>query len=120
MPGRWTWCTAIRRTIQRGIEVYRDRVIFFGCGDFLNDYEGIRGYETFRSDLALMYFPTFDRASGKLIRLALTPTRIRNFRVNRAQDADARWLEEMLNREGRALGTRVEREHDNDLVLRWG
>jgi len=104
----------------KGIEVYRDRVILFGCGDLLNDYEGIGGYESFRSDLALMYFPTFDRASGRLIRFALTPTRIRNFRVNLAQQADARWLEEMLNREGRALGTRVEREGDSDLVLRWG
>ena len=104
----------------KGIEVYRDRVILFGCGDFLNDYEGIRGYEAFRSDLALMYFPTFDRASGRLIRFALTPTRIRHFRVNRAQEADARWLEEMLNREGRKLGTRVERQRDNSFVLRWG
>ncbi len=104
----------------KGIEVYRDRVILFGCGDFLNDYEGIRGYEAFRSDLALMYFPTFDRASGRLIQFALTPTRIRRFRVNRAQEADARWLEEMLNREGRDLGTRVERQRDNGFVLRWG
>ena len=31
-----------------------------------------------------------------------------------------RWLEEMLNREGRELGTRVERQRDNSFVLRWG
>jgi hypothetical protein len=29
---------------------------FTACGDFLNDYEGITGYERYRGDLALMYF----------------------------------------------------------------
>ena len=48
----------------KAIEVYRDRLILYGCGDFLNDYEGIRGYEAFRADLALMYFPTFDPRPG--------------------------------------------------------
>ena len=66
----------------KGIEVYRERLILYGCGDFLNDYEGIRGHEAFRADLALMYFPTLDPASGRLMRFALTPTRIRHFRVN--------------------------------------
>ena len=32
----------------RAIEVYKDRLILYGCGDFLNDYEGISGYEEFR------------------------------------------------------------------------
>jgi poly-gamma-glutamate capsule biosynthesis protein CapA/YwtB (metallophosphatase superfamily) len=36
----------------KAIEVYRDRLILYGCGDFLNDYEGIKGYEEFRDDLA--------------------------------------------------------------------
>nr|WP_298377384.1 CapA family protein [uncultured Bradyrhizobium sp.] len=38
----------------RAIEIYRDRLILYGCGDFLNDYEGIRGYERYRDDLVLM------------------------------------------------------------------
>ena len=104
----------------KGIEVYRDRPVFYGCGDFLNDYEGIRGHEAFRPDLALMYFPTFDTATGKLANVALTSVRIRNFRVNRAREADARWLEDLLNREGRELGTRVEGQRDGTLALRWG
>src|SRR5262249_7836262 len=37
----------------RAIEIYRNRLILYGCGDFLNDYEGIRGYERYRDDLAL-------------------------------------------------------------------
>ena len=40
----------------KAVEVYRNRLILYGCGDFINDYEGIRGYEEFRDDLVLMYF----------------------------------------------------------------
>ena len=28
----------------KAIEVYEGRLILYGCGDFLNDYEGIAGY----------------------------------------------------------------------------
>jgi len=104
----------------KGIEVYRDKAIVYGCGDFLNDYEGIGGYEAFRSDLGLMYFPTVHVPTGKLVGFSLTPTRIRHFRVNRADERDAQWLGDMLNREGRALGTRVERQIGGALGLRWG
>lgn len=102
----------------KGIEIYRGKPILYGCGDFLNDYEGIRGHESYRPDLALMYFPMLD-ATGRLTRFALTPTQIRRFRVNRAPEEGARWLEETLNREGKQFGTRVEREPDNSLQLRW-
>src|SRR5690606_9984554 len=32
----------------KGIEVYRDKLILYGCGDFLTDYEGITGHERYR------------------------------------------------------------------------
>jgi poly-gamma-glutamate synthesis protein (capsule biosynthesis protein) len=44
----------------RPIEHYRGKLILYGCGDFLDDYEGIAGYEEFRDDLTLMYFPTVE------------------------------------------------------------
>lgn len=92
----------------RGIEVYRERLVLYGCGDFLNDYEGIEGYREYRPDLALMYFPTLDAASGRLLELVLVPMRIRHLRVNRATEQDATWLQAMLDREGMRFGTRVE------------
>jgi poly-gamma-glutamate synthesis protein (capsule biosynthesis protein) len=91
----------------KAIEVYKNKLILYGCGDFLNDYEGIGGYEEFRADLALMYFATLDSSSGKLMGLQMTPTQIRRFKVNRASRADARWLRDTLNREGARYGTRV-------------
>lgn len=102
-----------------GIEVYRDRPILYGCGDFLNDYEGISGYESFRGDLSLMYFLTIDAASARLLRLSMIPMQTRRFRLNRASAADTRWLQRVLDRESRPLGGRVEAEQDGSLALHW-
>jgi poly-gamma-glutamate synthesis protein (capsule biosynthesis protein) len=102
----------------KGIEIHHDRPIMYGCGDFLNDYEGIGGYERFRAELGFMYFPTFG-ATGALDEFTLVPTRIRRFRVNRARGDDVTWLVEMLTREGRDFGTSVARAADDSLLLRW-
>jgi poly-gamma-glutamate synthesis protein (capsule biosynthesis protein) len=103
----------------KGIEVYRERPIIYGCGDFLNDYEGIGGHEEYRPDLSLMYFPMLDACTGRLLQFAVTPTQIRCFRVNRAPAEGVRWLFETLNHEGAGLGTRVERQADDTFLLRW-
>jgi len=103
----------------KGIEVYRDRLILYGCGDFINDYEGIRGYEEFRGDLGLMYFVHLEPETGRLAGLKMVPTRIRDYSVTRASQVETLWLCEMLNREGRKLGTRVECLEDDTLALRW-
>jgi poly-gamma-glutamate synthesis protein (capsule biosynthesis protein) len=103
----------------KGIEVYREKPIIYGCGDFINDYEGIGGYRQFRGDLGLMYFVSMDAASGRLTSLRLVPTRIRKFRVTRAALPDIRWLSETLNREGKKFGTRVEEGEDRTIELRW-
>jgi poly-gamma-glutamate synthesis protein (capsule biosynthesis protein) len=92
----------------KGIEVYRGKPIFYGCGDFIDDYEGIEGYEGFRADLGLMYFPTLDTKSGVLTDLQLVPTRIRHFRVNYAATDESRWLLDVLNRESEHLGARFQ------------
>jgi len=104
----------------KGIEVYRSKLILYGCGDFVNDYEGIGGYESFRAELTLMYFPTVEAVSGRLLRLALVPMRLRRLRLERAPDADARWLEAMLDREGKTLGTRAGHTEGGGIELRWG
>ena len=46
----------------RGFEIYSERLILYGCGDFLNDYEGIRGFEEVppRSRAALSSGPVPD------------------------------------------------------------
>jgi len=82
----------------RPMEIYRGRLILYGCGDFINDYEGITGYERYRDDLTLMFFPVLDAASGRLLSLDLVPMQIRRLRLNRASAEDARWVRDTLNR----------------------
>lgn len=101
----------------KAIEIYEDKLILYGCGDFLNDYEGIGGYENFRPDLSLMYFPGFDPVS-KLVSLQVTPMQVKSFRLNRANRADATWLTDTLNREGTRFGSRLELREDNSMALR--
>ena len=103
----------------KAIEVYRDKPIFYGCGDFLNDYEGISGYEECRSHLVLMYFVTVDRFTGKLLRLEMTPLETKRFRLQLAAHQDAVWLRDILNREGKGMGTGVMLNAENELVLQW-
>jgi len=101
----------------KGLEVYRGKPILYGCGDFLNDYEGIAGYEQYRGDLGVLYFPTFE--NDQLIRFAMTPTQTRHLRANPAPAIDVRWLIATLNREGRQFGTQVLRLAEQDLLLHW-
>ena len=103
----------------KGIEVYKGKLIIYGSGDLLNDYEGIGGHEEYRADLSLMYFPSVDPSTGKLVQLQMKPTQIRHLRINSANVNDALWLKDMLNREGHELGTRVKLNPDNSLVLEW-
>ncbi len=65
----------------KSIEVFKNRLALYGCGDFLNDYEGITGYEEFRDDLALMYFADIDPATGDLQTLEMVPLQIRGFQL---------------------------------------
>jgi poly-gamma-glutamate capsule biosynthesis protein CapA/YwtB (metallophosphatase superfamily) len=95
----------------RPLEIYRGKLIVYGAGDFLNDYEGIEGNESYRDDLALMYFPTFDSRTGRLTRLRMVPVQIFRFSLRRASAADAAWLSEVLNTESRHFGTRVRLEN---------
>ncbi len=101
-----------------GIEVHRERLVIYGCGDFLNDYEGIGGHESFRPELTLMYFPRL-AADGRLRGLELVPMRIRRFRLERAAPEDAAWLAAMLVREGARFGTGAELLGDGRIALRW-
>ena len=90
----------------RGLEIYRDRLILYGCGDFITDYEGIEGYEQFRGDLAIAYLPSF-KEDGTLSELTLVPYQLRRFRLQRASQADKAWLKETLDRESARFGTHI-------------
>jgi poly-gamma-glutamate capsule biosynthesis protein CapA/YwtB (metallophosphatase superfamily) len=103
----------------KAIEVYRERLILYGCGDFLTDYEGISGYEQFRGDLTLMYLLKVDPRQGRLLDVRMIPMQVRRFRLNRASAEDSQWLCDLLNRLGKPFGAQAQMESNHSLTLRW-
>ena len=103
----------------KGIEIYRNRLVLYGCGDFLNDYEGIQGYENYRDDLAVMYFADIAPASGDLVAAEIVPLQIRLFRLNRAGSSDVDWVQQRLERESRRFATCIAAAPAGRLVLSW-
>jgi poly-gamma-glutamate capsule biosynthesis protein CapA/YwtB (metallophosphatase superfamily) len=101
----------------RAVEVFKDGLILYGCGDFLTDYEGIRGYERFRGDLAVMYLVDVDLQSGQLASARLVPMHMRRFRLERVSASDARWLCNLLNELGKPFATRTRLADDDSLIV---
>jgi poly-gamma-glutamate synthesis protein (capsule biosynthesis protein) len=99
----------------RPIEIYRDRLILYGCGDFVDDYEGIEGYEKYRDDLRPMYLASL--AGGRLTSLRIVVLQARQLRLHRASFADAAWLHGTLDRISRPFGTHVALDDDGTLML---
>ena len=91
----------------RPIEIYRGRPILYGCGDVIDDYEGIRGHEPFRGDLRLLYLVDTDAVSGELVSLRMIPLRLRRMRLERASRDDTEWLRTTMGQISRCFGTRV-------------
>jgi poly-gamma-glutamate synthesis protein (capsule biosynthesis protein) len=103
----------------KAIEVFKGRLILYGCGDFVTDYEGISGYEMLRGDLGLVYLVELDSRNGQLMSARLVPVQMRSFRLERASATDAGWLCTLLNRLGTPFRTRVELVEDNRMTLKW-
>jgi len=101
----------------RPVEVYGGRLILYGCGDLVTDYEGIPGYEDWRGDLGALYLPTLGR-DGTLVSLRAFCMRMERFRLTRVGRDDEEWLRATLNRIGRPFGSAFAREEDGALVLR--
>ncbi|MFW6175447.1 MAG: CapA family protein, partial [Acidobacteriota bacterium] len=103
----------------KGVEVHAGRLVLYGCGDLLTDYEGIGGREEYRGGLALLYFPTLDPSTGALRSLEMTPVTTRRFRLERCDREETRWLAETLTREGEPFGTGAETAPGGRLRLLW-
>jgi poly-gamma-glutamate capsule biosynthesis protein CapA/YwtB (metallophosphatase superfamily) len=97
----------------RPIEVYRGKLIMYGCGDTIDDYEGISTYESYRHELRLLYFASVDECV-----LRMVPMRMRRMRLERAPEEDAAWLCASVTEMSRSFGTRVETAADGVLIVR--
>ena len=82
----------------RRCELYEDKLIVYGCGELLNDYEGIGDHAgfpaaTFAGDLRFAYFPEYDvlDASARRVfaRMDIVAFRQANCFALKRADADA-------------------------------
>ncbi|MEV6654450.1 CapA family protein [Streptomyces sp. NPDC051219] len=101
----------------RPLEVYRGKLILYGCGDFIDDYEGITGYEQYRDDLRLLYFVSVEPDTGTLAAARITPLQSRRMRLQHASAEDGAWLRATLNRVGRPFGTHIAATRDGVLTV---
>ncbi len=101
----------------RPVEVYRGRLVLYGCGDAINDYEGIGGYGKFRGDLRLLYFAQVAADTGALAALRMVPMQARKLRLHRASTADSQWMRSVLERISHRFKSQISHQPDGTLML---
>jgi poly-gamma-glutamate capsule biosynthesis protein CapA/YwtB (metallophosphatase superfamily) len=101
----------------RPVEVYRGKLVLYGCGDAINDYEGISGHPQFRGDLHLLYFASVAADTGGLAALRMLPMQARQMRLCHASTADSQWLRAVLEQSSHRFGSRIGQQPDGSLVL---
>jgi poly-gamma-glutamate synthesis protein (capsule biosynthesis protein) len=102
----------------RPLEAYRGRLVLYGCGDLVDDYEGIGGYARYRDDLRLLYLAWVEPDTGRLTGARMVPFQARRMRLEHASTEDTAWLRTTLDAVSREFGTRVDHEPDGTLTLR--
>ena len=102
----------------RPVEVYRGKLVLYGCGDLVDDYEGIGGYEEFRDDLRLLYLASVEPDTGTLDALRMVPMQASRMRLRHASSGDSEWLRSVLEAISSGFGCRVSRLPDGVLVVR--
>jgi poly-gamma-glutamate synthesis protein (capsule biosynthesis protein) len=89
------------------MEVYKGKLILYGCGDLINDLEGVKQAAGTPVEAACLYAVTLARAGGQLRRLEILPFQIRGFRLcSPDPEVEAAWRSR-LARECALFGTSV-------------
>ena len=87
----------------QGVEIYKDKVIMYSTGDFVDDY-AIDPEE--RNDLSFLFMVEWD--TGRIARIRLYPVSIENFGVQLAKGSGMSFLEKSIRRKCATFGTKVE------------
>lgn len=85
------------------VELYGGKLILYGCGDLLNDYEGIAHPHGLRGDVGCLYFASLRASDGHFDGLEVVPLQLRRLRLARADAAAHDWLGQVF-RAGAAAG----------------
>lgn len=98
-------------------ELHHGKLILYGCGDLINDYEGIEPHGQYAPDLACLYFATLSQGSGRLVRLRITPLQRRAFRLVRASPAARASIRHALRLKENGFARQVQWRPDGHWVI---
>ena len=87
--------------------MFGGKLVRYGCGDCINDNEGITGHERYRGDLRLLHFASRQPGTGAPAALPMAPLQARRLRLHRAAQAGARWLGTVMERASSCSGSRA-------------
>ncbi|GAB4818061.1 hypothetical protein N2152v2_005107 [Parachlorella kessleri] len=96
----------------KGFEIYHGKLIMYGAGDLISDYEGITNTavevcyppEWYRDDVGVLWYADVSMRDGTLSQLTMTPTRLRHMRLEQPEPQDLQYIYKTLDRESRKLG----------------
>ncbi|MFM2173732.1 MAG: hypothetical protein RLZZ54_1659 [Cyanobacteriota bacterium] len=92
------------------LEIHQGRLILYGCGDLINDYEGLPPHPPWRCDLICLYGLELQRQSGQLLSLRLQPFQLRGFQLREPSAADRQLLERQMGLDLCPSGWRCQRQ----------
>lgn len=99
--------------IFQGIEIYKNKLIMYDTGDFVDDYI----VDPFlRNDLSFIFLVKIDKGA-RIIEVELVPTAIDSYQVNLATGEDANWSLERMEKLTNEFDTAVLRQN-NQLFIK--
>lgn len=79
-----------------GMEIHQGKLVLYGCGDLINDYEGKPQFQPMKPSLGALYFADLDIRTGHLHSLKFQPVQRRRFRLDMPSKEDSDWLMAMF------------------------
>jgi poly-gamma-glutamate capsule biosynthesis protein CapA/YwtB (metallophosphatase superfamily) len=103
----------------RPMEVYRGCLILYGCGDLINDYEGITHPAPFDPSLVCLYFVKLDADTGQLQQLEVVPFQLRRFQLKNATHSQRQKLRAQLDAACQPFNTSLRHRRNGSYLLNW-
>lgn len=103
-------------------ELYKNKLILYGCGEMFNDYEGIGDHPGFPAshflgDLRFTYFVDVDWRTGDFLRMFVHPMEQKLFRLCEGEASHAKRFKDALASQYARRGLRVEIDANDDTAL---
>lgn len=103
----------------RPIEVYQGKLILYGCGDLINDYEGLGPHEPDDTGVTGLFFAQLSPQTGELQHLTVQAWTLKKFRLVQASPRQQQDFLSLFNAHSAAFRTRLEVQAQGQWALTW-